>query len=320
MTAAQGLDLPESRWADVDGPVHYRRWDGPDDGPVFVCVHGLGGSLVNFALVAPVLAKHGRTIALDLVGFGRTPPAGRATDARANRRLLDGFLRALDLPPVVLVGNSMGGMISVIQCARAPETVDAMILVDAALPRTTRPRAQFPPRVAVLFGFYSVFRAAGTLALDRRLRRLGAERVVEETLTLCTVDPRRVDSRLVRALVENAAHRQGLDYASRAFMDAAASIFNANVRPGRYRELVRRAHGPALLIHGVQDRLVPLPFAREAVRGHDDWELVELDDTGHIPQMEVPDRWIAVVEDWLSRTPLRRRPGARGERSGTHRM
>jgi pimeloyl-ACP methyl ester carboxylesterase len=298
------LDLPESRWVDVDGPVHYREWEGPADGPVFVCVHGLGGSLVNFALVAPALARHGRTLALDLVGFGKTPPAGRGTDVPANRRILDGFLRALDLPRVVLVGNSMGGMVSVIECARAPQAVEAMILVDAALPRTRHLDGQFPPRVAALFGFYAVFRGVGTRMFDRRTKRLGAERLVRETLNLCTVDARRVDPRLVRMLIETTSDRQGLDYSSRAFMDAAGSIFNANVRPGRYRELTRRAHGPALVIHGVQDRLVPVTFAREAVAWHDDWELVELEDAGHIPQMEVPVRWIAVVEDWLARTPL----------------
>jgi len=304
------LELPESRWVDVGGPVHYRQWDGPGDGPVFVCVHGLGGSLVNFALVAPALAEHGRTIALDLVGFGKTPPEGRGTHVGANRHVLDGFLKALHLPPVVLVGNSMGGMISVIQCAHAPETVEAMILVDAALPRTRRIEGQFPPRVAALFALYSVFRGVGTRMLDRRMERLGAERIVEETLRLCTVDPGRIDPRLVRSLVANTTHRQGLDYASRAFMDAAGSIFNAQARPGRYREIVTRAHGPALVIHGKQDRLVPIGSAREAVTWHDDWELVELDDAGHIPQMEVPDRWIAVVQGWLSRTSLGDRAAA----------
>lgn len=304
MHDAEALELPESRWVDVHGPVHYRRWDGPNDGPVFVCVHGLGGSLLNFALVAPALARHGPVIALDLVGFGQTPPEARATDARGNRRMLAGFLRALDLPPVVLVANSMGGMVSVLHCAHVPDSVRAMILVDAAFPRTNRIEGQFPPRVAVLFAFYSVFRGLGTKMFDRRARKLGAERMVHETLKLCTVDPRRVDRRLVRMLIENTASRRDLDYASKAFMDAAASIFNANVRPGRYRELLRRAHGPALVIHGAQDRLVPVSFAREAVLGHEDWELVELDDAGHIPQMEVPERWTAVVEDWLARTPL----------------
>src|SRR5712691_9739056 len=97
------LQLPESRWADVGGPVHYREWAGSEDGPVFVCVHGLGGSNLNWALVAPGLASRGRVLALDLAGFGLTPMGGRGSGVGANRRLLGRFLRALDLPPIVLV-------------------------------------------------------------------------------------------------------------------------------------------------------------------------------------------------------------------------
>jgi pimeloyl-ACP methyl ester carboxylesterase len=74
-----GLNLPESRWVEVGGPVHYREWPGPADGPTFVCVHGLGGSMVNWALVAPGLARRGRVLALDLAGFGLTAPNGRGT-------------------------------------------------------------------------------------------------------------------------------------------------------------------------------------------------------------------------------------------------
>ena len=36
---------PESRWADLGGPVHYVDYGGPDDGPLLLLVHGLGGSL-----------------------------------------------------------------------------------------------------------------------------------------------------------------------------------------------------------------------------------------------------------------------------------
>ena len=46
------LELPESRWIDIGGPVHYRQWDAPDS-LTFVCVHGLGGSLLNWLSVAP---------------------------------------------------------------------------------------------------------------------------------------------------------------------------------------------------------------------------------------------------------------------------
>jgi pimeloyl-ACP methyl ester carboxylesterase len=133
---------------------------------------------------------------------------------------------------------------------------------------------------------------------------LGPERLVAETLRVSAADPSTLDPILVEAMVESVGRRQGMDYATRAFLDAARSIFRAQVAPGRYRELVRRAHGPALVIHGRRDQLVPLAAARQAVSGHDDWELAVLDDVGHIPQMEAPALWLSTVEDWLDRTSV----------------
>lgn len=44
---------PPSLWVDLDGPVHYVDHGGPPEGPLMVCVHGLRGSLLNWAAVAP---------------------------------------------------------------------------------------------------------------------------------------------------------------------------------------------------------------------------------------------------------------------------
>ena len=66
---------PESRWADLDGPVHYLDFGGPADGPLVVCVHGLGGSAVNWAAVAP-------TAGADLPGRGHRPGRVRAHPGR----------------------------------------------------------------------------------------------------------------------------------------------------------------------------------------------------------------------------------------------
>jgi pimeloyl-ACP methyl ester carboxylesterase len=303
VNAIEALNLPPSRWAEVGGPVHYREWDGPPGGPTFVCVHGLGGSLLNWTAVAPGLARHGRVIAPDLAGFGLTPPHGRGTDVGSNWRLLSGFLRAIDLPPVVLVGNSMGGMLSLIQCAHLPHTVSSMILTCAAFPRPRALVGQPSPRVAALFALYSN-RRLGEWFVQNRARRLGPERLVSETLRVCTVDPGRLDPALVAAHVEMARQRFGFDYATKAFMDAARSIFLAQAAPGRYRALVAKARRPALVIHGARDQLVPVGAARSAAASHPDWKLVVLGDAGHIPQMELPDLWLAAVEDWLEEQAL----------------
>jgi pimeloyl-ACP methyl ester carboxylesterase len=293
-----GLNLPESRWVEVGGPVHYREWPGPADGPTFVCVHGLGGSMVNWALVAPGLARRGRVLALDLAGFGLTAPNGRGTGVGANRRVLDGFLSSLELPPVVLVGNSMGGMVSLIQAVHRSSSVERLVLVDAAFPRSRSLRGQPAPRVAGAFTLYSSARV-GEWFVRVRSRRLGPEGLVRETLRVCSPDPASIDPRLVSALVELTRARQDLDYPTRAFLDAARSIFRSQIRPGRYRDLVRAVRQPALVIHGAKDQLIPVAAAREAVAGHPDWKLVVFPDLGHIPQMEAPARWLAAVEEWL---------------------
>jgi pimeloyl-ACP methyl ester carboxylesterase len=291
--------LPESRWADVGGPVHYREWPGPGEGRTFVCLHRLGGSHLDWAQVAAELSLRGRTLALDLAGFGLTPPAERGTDVGANWRLLDGFLRALELPPVTLVGSSMGGMISLVQAAHSPASTNSLILVDTAFPRPTLSRGRPSPKAAAAFSVYSS-RRLGEWVAGNRTRRLGPEAMVRRTFRiLVRTDPDTVDPDLLAAHVDMARIRAGLAYPSRAFADAARSVFRAQVSARRYRALVQRLRQPALVIHGAQDPLIPVTSAREAASQHPNWKLVVFPDLGHVPQMEAPDRWLATVEAWL---------------------
>lgn len=301
--AIAALGLPEGRRIDVGGPVHYVEWPGPGSGPTFVLVHGLGGSLLNWALVAPGLAATGRVLALDLAGFGLTPLAGRGASVMANSRLVDAFLAALDLPPVVMVGNSMGGMITLLQAARRPASLEAMVLVDAALPRARDVVAQPSPKVAALFAMYAAGRVGEEL-VRRRARRLGPEGLVRETLRVSAADPARLDPALVAAHVELVRHRAGFEDAMPAFMEAARSIFRSQARPARYRALVGSVRVPALVLHGARDRLIPVAAAREASAGHPEWELRVFPDLGHVPQMEAPERWLEAVTGWLGRRGL----------------
>ena len=57
----------------------------------------------------------------------------------ANQQLLHRFLTEVTGVPVVLVGNSMGGLITVLQAAEHPEKVAGAALVDPALPVGPRP-------------------------------------------------------------------------------------------------------------------------------------------------------------------------------------
>src|SRR3712207_9481894 len=104
----------QSRTVDLGGPVHYVDFGGPADRPVMVLVHGLGGSHLNRDLFAPLVRAHVRLLAIDLPGFGRSEPEGRTAGVAANVAVLHRFLTEVWGDPALLVGNSMGGMISIL--------------------------------------------------------------------------------------------------------------------------------------------------------------------------------------------------------------
>src|SRR6266566_5112763 len=116
------IELPPMQTADVDGPIVYRTWDGPPD-TTFVLVHGLGGSHLNWHKVGSGLSGLGQVLALDLPGFGRSPAAGRGTRVMDLRRSLARFIDEAASGRVVVIGNSMGGLIASVHAAVEPERV-----------------------------------------------------------------------------------------------------------------------------------------------------------------------------------------------------
>ena len=71
----------EIRRIQIEGPdgeygLSYADWGSPDAARTIVCVHGLGGSHVNWMAVAPGLARLGHVTAPDLPGFGSPLPDG----------------------------------------------------------------------------------------------------------------------------------------------------------------------------------------------------------------------------------------------------
>ena len=127
------LELPDPDRIDIDGPVVFRGWPGPEE-TTFVLVHGLGGSHLNWIQVAPGLSGLGRVVALDLPGFGRSPADGRGTRVMDSRRSLDRFLDRVTAGRVVLVGNSMGGLVAMAEAAVEPDRIAGLILTASVFP------------------------------------------------------------------------------------------------------------------------------------------------------------------------------------------
>lgn len=286
-----------SRFADIDGPVHYVDFGGPANGPAIVLVHGLGGSHLNWCLLAPKLVPQSRVVAVDLAGFGLTHPRGRATTVSANVALLDRFIRQVVGDPVVLVGNSLGGMVSMLQAAEHPATVAGLVLVDPVLPAVAGVR---PDRlVAATFFLYAV-PGLGERYLARRRAIYPPRQLVRQVLSLCCVDPSVVPADLVDAsvaLVEERAREPGLDA---AFLTAARSMLRLAGRRRAYTTAIRSIEADVLLLHGDRDRLVPLRAARAAAAANPHWRFETFANIGHVPQLEAPERTAHLILDWLN--------------------
>jgi pimeloyl-ACP methyl ester carboxylesterase len=283
----------KSQTIDLDGALHYADHGG--DGPTLVCVHGLGGSHVNWSAVAPTLAERARVLAPDLAGHGYTPLTGRTATLGANTRLLGRFLDAVADGPVILVGNSMGGLIAMLQTAANPASVAGLVLVNPSLPRA--PGARFDPEITRSFAAYAL-PGVGMRFLRERRARLGARGAVAETLRYCCADPSRVPLDAIETAVAFAEERFQMPWADDAFLQAARSILAIHAGR-RSRELVRRLPPvPTLLMHGVKDRLVPFASARLAARQRPDWTFEVLEDVGHVPQLEVPELFVDLIWNW----------------------
>jgi pimeloyl-ACP methyl ester carboxylesterase len=295
-----------SCWTDLGGPVHYLDFGGPADAPVIVCVHGLGGSAVNWLAIAPLLADRFRLLAPDLAGHGLTRSQGRSTDVKSNRVLLDRFIEAVPGSPVILMGNSMGGMISLLEASAAAAKVTDLILLDPALPFVlVRP----DPAVTAILALSAAPGLGRVIAASRR--RMSPEAAVADVLALCCADASRVPADVVATHVDMARRRAGFTEVGRDFAIAARSVISTagRLRGSPYRRGVRSISCPVLLLHGSRDRLVPVAAARGAARANPSWTLVVLPDIGHVPQLEAPQDCARVISQWLG---SRGSPGTKG--------
>jgi pimeloyl-ACP methyl ester carboxylesterase len=285
-----------SRWADIDGPVHYLDFGGPADGPVMVCVHGFGGSAVNWSAIAPLLTDRYRLLALDLAGHGLTRSAGRGTDVASNRILLHRFIESVPHRPVVLMGNSMGGMISLLEAGTSASSVAALILVDPALPFVP---ARPDPLLTTMLALYATPGVGRIVGAGHR--RVPPEVTVAITLALCCADAARVPADIVAEHVRVARKRAAFAESGRDMATALRSVIaTAGYLHGQeYRRRIGLVTCPVLLLHGAMDRLVPVGAASAAASAHPAWSVEVLPGVGHLPQLEAPADCARAIRAWL---------------------
>lgn len=293
-----------------DHDVHTAFWEATGEAAAtdldglaaVVCVHGLGGSHLNWEPLGPLLARHGPVYAPDLAGFGLTPPAGRGSTLPDSLDLLAGFVDTVSRDarpgPVMLVGNSMGGLLALQLAARHPELVGGLVLVGASLPAPAVARDRTVVREFAGF----VLPVLGTRALARR-RRVSPERQVRGTLELCGVDPDRLPEGVLDSATALAAARRDLPWADGAFLQAARSTVR-QLTLGR-RELERdidAVTAPTLVLHGEADRIVPVAASRRLCQRRPDFTLKVYSGLGHCPMLTDPTRLAADINRWRTTT------------------
>ncbi|HEX7263825.1 MAG TPA: alpha/beta hydrolase [Candidatus Dormibacteraeota bacterium] len=285
------------RVVDLDGPVHYIDFGG--DGEPLLMVHGLGGNALNWMAVGPQLSERYHAFAIDLAGFGQTPLFHRSAAVGANAELVRQFINNVIGQPVALMGNSMGGHIAVIVAADHPGSVTECVLVDPAVPI---PLGQIRRPDPTMLGVAAAASIPGLaeFVFDRRLRALGPERIVQESLALVSADPSRIDAQVIEAHVRLTRERGHLGpQNTRAFLQASRSIALRMADP-RFWTRVKKVKAPTLVVHGSMDRVVPVAAARDLVRRRPDWTLRIIEGAGHVPMMETPKQFLNVLYEWLA--------------------
>ncbi|QFR00176.1 alpha/beta hydrolase [Streptomyces phaeolivaceus] len=262
--------------------------------PPALYVHGLGGSSQNWSALMPLLDACVDGEALDLPGFGDSPPPDDGNysvtgHARAVIRHLDASGRG----PVHLFGNSLGGAITTRVAALRPDLVRTLTLVSPALPEFLVQRTAVPTAMFALPGVPRLF--------ARFTKGWSAEQRVRGVMALCYGDPGRVSDEAFRNAVEEMERRLQLPYMWDAMTRSTRGLVDAYTLGGQHSlwRQAERVLAPTLLVYGRRDQLVGYRMAQRAARSFRDSRLVSLPEAGHVAMMEYPEAVAAAFRELL---------------------
>ena len=256
--------------------LHYQD-TGPSKNAIpILFLHGFGASLQTWDTWAQALSEDYRVISVDLPGFGLTgeDPSGIYTDQRSVE-VLEAFLKELNIPKVVLVGNSMGGKYAWQFAARYPNQVSKLVLISPdgyASPGIEYGKKTEVPAIADL---YRYFFSKTFLAMN---------------LKPAYADPKTLNDALVNRYYD---------------LMLAPGVRGAIL--GRMQQTVLQdpvpslasIQVPTLLIWGEKDAFIPISNSNDYLKVMPNAKRVSLPNIGHLPQEEQPSIGLAVLKEFL---------------------
>lgn len=258
------------------GPVSTNYHDIGDGAPVLM-IHGSGPGVsawANWRLPIGALSPRLRCLAPDMAGFGySTVPDGYAFTRAAWLDQLTGFLDALGLEKVHVIGNSFGGSMALALAIAAPERVDRLVLMGSVgVPFALTPGLDavwgYTPSVENMAAIMKIF------AWDQSL----------------------VGEDLVRMRYEASA-RPGIQESYAAMFPAPRQRWvDAMSHP---EADIRAIPHPTLLVHGRDDKVIPLETSLKINQLIDDSQLHVFGRCGHWTQIEHAAAFCQLVANFL---------------------
>lgn len=271
----------EERGAEVRGLRLRAYVGGPEGAEPLVLVHGLGGAAVNWALLAPELARRRRVLAVDLPGHGGSDPLPAAPSLAPYADRLGDLVEREGLAGADFVGHSLGGLIALRLAQRRPEVVRSVILAAAAGISSTTLWAE---RMLTLFAWLQPGRK-----ISPHWRKVAGSRVLREAVFgyWGAADPASLSAGAVQALLRDIGLHTDTDSAWRAL-----------TRDDPRRDL-HEVRCPCLVLWGARDNQLPLEDGFDYARRLGAPVRV-IADTGHLLIVERPDACLDAIERFLA--------------------
>jgi pimeloyl-ACP methyl ester carboxylesterase len=279
--------------------VRATPWTGPVGGSAdgaprerALYVHGLGGASTNWTDLAALLAVRFDGWAVDLPGFGRSqpPPRGRYSIGGHVRAVVDVLEHIVRQPgeaaarPVHLLGNSLGGLVSLLVASRRPDLVATLTLVSPAMPVYRVPPA-FTRALLLLL-------VPGVPSLAaRRIGAVTPEQSVRAMVRMCFGEPGKVPQERIDQAVEEMRERAEQPWADRALTHSMRALIASYLRVGAANawRAARSLRPPTLVLWGALDKLVDPAMAPRLAAVVPDARLLVLERAGHVAMMEAPE-------------------------------